>query len=120
MSDIPPKEFAADDPMELVGVVLPAKMETMQEMAYAITEEFVLLGYDNGALLRMFQNPFYAGAHQAYRTLGEEAIRKIVDECLAAWGGVRFAISDFCENENPKPVLRETEGSKIQNGGRKD
>ena len=32
---------------------------------------FALLGYDCEGLFHVFQNPFYAGAHQAYRALGE-------------------------------------------------
>ena len=83
------------DPNVLVGVVLPADAEAMREMAYAFAEEFVRMGYNQKQLLSVFQNPFYAGAHGAYRTLGEEAILGIVDECLAAWGRVRFSILDF-------------------------
>ena len=78
------------DPNVLVGVVLPADAEAMREMAYAFAEEFVRMGYDKRQLLSVFQNPFYAGAHGAYRALGEEAILAIMDECLAAWGKVRW------------------------------
>jgi hypothetical protein len=87
---MPYKDPDPSDPNVLVGVVLPAESETMQDMAYAFAEEFAQMGYDGDALLRVFQNPFYAGAHQAYRALGAEAVRKIIAECLAAWGGVRF------------------------------
>ena len=71
----------------------------MQEMAYAFAEEFALLGYDSEGLFRVFQNPFYAGAHQAYRALGEEAVRKIIAECLAAWGGIRFVLRMSTDGE---------------------
>jgi hypothetical protein len=79
------------DPQELIGVVLPAEPETIQDMAYAFAEEFARLGYDRGAILWMFQNPFYGGAHGAYRTLGGAAVAAIVDECLAVWGRIRLA-----------------------------
>jgi hypothetical protein len=123
---VPYKDPDPSDPNVLVGVVLPAESETMQDMAYSFAEEFARMGYDTDGLLRVFQNPFYAGAHQAYRALGAEAIRKIIAECLAAWGGVKFSILDFelpieargGEIQNPKPVLSKTEGSKIKNGGR--
>ncbi len=82
------KRIEPDDPMELVGVVLPADAEAMREMAYVFAEEFVRMGYDKGKLLNLFQNPFYAGAHGAYRRLGKAEILTIVDECLAAWGGI--------------------------------
>ena len=45
-----------------------------------------LLGYDSEGLFHVFQNPFYAGAHQAYRALGEEAVRKIIAECSGGMG----------------------------------
>ena len=120
---MPYKDPDPSDPNVLVGVVLPAETETIREMAYAFAEEFVRLGYGNATLLAVFKSPFYAAAHGAYRALGEEAIRKIVAECLAAWGGVRFSILDVGlpiegeggEIQNRKPVLSEAEGSKIQN-----
>ncbi|TAJ81732.1 hypothetical protein EPO44_17685 [bacterium] len=109
------------DPNVLVGVVLPADAEAMREMAYAFAEEFVRMGYDGKFLLALFQNPLYAGAHGAYRTLGEEAILTIIDECLAAWGGIRFSILDFgfsieeggreSKIANPKSKIEEGRGS---------
>ncbi len=83
------------DPNMLVGVVLPGDREAMIEMGYVFAEEFARQGYDKTQLLRLFKNPFYAGAHGAYKALGEEAIRTIIDECLAVWGRIRFSISDF-------------------------
>ena len=89
------KRVEPDDPMELVGVVLPADAEAMREMAYAFAEEFVRMGYDKGQLLSVFQNPFYAGAHGAYRALGDTEIRTIIDECINVWGSIQFSILDF-------------------------
>jgi len=91
---MPYKDPDPSDPNVLVGVMLPAEKETMQDMAYAFAEEFALLGYDSEGLFRVFQNPFYAAAHQAYRALGEQSVRKIIAECLAAWGGIRFVFRD--------------------------
>ena len=87
------------DPNVLVGVVLPADAEAMREMAYVFAEEFVRMGYDGKFLLALFQNPLYAGAHGAYRTLGEEAILTIIDECLAAWGGIVIRDRDSCPSQ---------------------
>ena len=79
------KAFEADDPMELVGVVLPADVEAIRDMAYVFAEEFACMGCDARSIGRIFQNPFYAGAHQAYRALGEEAICTIIGECTQMW-----------------------------------
>ena len=77
------------DPQELVGVVLSGGSEDMREMAYVFAEEFARMGHDAPQILRLFQNPFYAGAHGAYRTLGHDATVAIIDECVGVWGCVR-------------------------------
>ena len=55
------------DPNMLIGVMLPADAAATTEMAYVFAEEFARMGHDGPQILRMFQNPFYAGAHGAYR-----------------------------------------------------
>lgn len=73
------------DPNILIGVELPATSESTRDMAYVFAEEFVRLGFDKSRLLRVFQTPFYAGAHKAFLELGAEEIENIVDECLLVW-----------------------------------
>jgi hypothetical protein len=82
------KAFEVDDPMELVGVVLPADAAAMRDMAYVFAEEFARTGFNAETIVRIFQHPFYAGAHRAYEALGEAAIRGIVQECTQIWGRV--------------------------------
>ncbi len=84
------------DPTMLVGVVLPAAAEAMRDMAYVFAEEFARMGFDANGILRLFREPFYAGAHQAYRTLGEGAVQGIVEECAAIWGRQRKVANDQC------------------------
>jgi hypothetical protein len=91
---MPQKKIEADDPMELVGVMLPADAEASREMAYVFAEEFARLGYDRARLLWVFKNSFYAGAYAAYQALGEEEILSIIDECIGAWGRVVFRDRD--------------------------
>ena len=74
------------DPTMLVGVVLPAGEEAFREMAYAFAEEFARMGLSGAAILGLFANPFYAGAHQVYRALGPDAVGAIIGECVAVWG----------------------------------
>ena len=75
-----------DDPQMLVGVLLPAEPETMREMASIFAEEFARIGYPREEILALFRNPFYAGAHGAYRSLGADEVGRIVDESVAVWG----------------------------------
>jgi len=92
---MPFKDPDPNDPNMLVGVVLPAEAEAMRDMAYAFAEEFARLGYTREQLLWLFKNPFYGGAHGAYRTLGEQETLTIIDECLVVWGHAKFSILDF-------------------------
>jgi hypothetical protein len=77
------------DPQMLVGVLLPSGPEAMRDMAYVFAEEFARLGHGREQILRLFRNPFYAGAHGAYRTLGADETAAIIDECVAVWGRIR-------------------------------
>ena len=123
------------DPNMLVGVMLPAEAEATRDMAYVFAEEFARLGYSREQLLWLFKNPFYGGAHGAYRALGENQTLSIIDECLVAWGQAKFSILDFgfsiagegknadpdSESGNPSsqsPI--QNQKSKIQNGGREE
>ena len=74
------------DPDVLVGVGLPAPVEATREMAWVFAEEFARLGYDARRILSLFRTPFYAGAHGAWRALGEAEIAAIVDQCVGVWG----------------------------------
>jgi hypothetical protein len=82
------------DPNVLVGVMLSANAEATTEMAYVFAEEFARMGHDKQQILALFKNPYYGGAHGAYKALGEEATSAIIDECIGAWGQVRIVIKD--------------------------
>ena len=73
------------DPSVLVGVAVPADPEAMREMAWVFAEEFARMGYDAARILAVFRSPFYAGAHHAWRTLGEAEVAAIVEECVTFW-----------------------------------
>jgi hypothetical protein len=82
------------DPQVRVGVVLPANEAASREMAYVLAEEFARMGFDTCGMLSLFEDPFYAGAHQIYQTLGADAVREIVEECVAVWGRSAARIQD--------------------------
>ncbi len=96
------------DPQELVGVVLPGTAEAMEAMAYVFAEEFARMGQDGEAILSLFRNPFYSGAHQAYRALGDDVVRVIVDECVGVWGRTAGPIHELPAHDAewlPWPVV---------------
>jgi len=82
------------DPNVLVGVSLPADEEATREMAIAFAEEFAALGFDEERLMSVFRRPHYAGAHRAFKLLGEAEIQRIVQEGLAVWGKYRVVVKD--------------------------
>ena len=92
---MPFKDPDPTDPNMLVGVVLPADAEATRDMAYVFAEEFARLGYSREQLLWLFKNPFYGGAHGAYRSLGEKETLAIVDECIAVWGRIKVNVQDI-------------------------
>lgn len=83
-----------DDPHLLVGVSLPGDEATTREMAEAFADEFAQMGFDHDRLLRLFANPFYAGAHAARQLLGDVEIRRIVVESLRAYGSRVYTVLD--------------------------
>lgn len=97
---MPLRDPDPSDPNILVGVALPADADTARDMAYVFAEEFARLGYDRAGLLKLFKDPYYAGAHDALRDLGEQAVAGIIDECLAVWGRHRIVVQDVQTVQN--------------------
>jgi hypothetical protein len=100
----------ATDPNVLVGVSVPGDEEATREMAFVFAEEFAALGFDEDRLINLFRHPNYAGAHRAYRMLGEAEIRRIIQESLAVWGNYRVAVQDNeqARSENYDPLVQIT------------
>jgi hypothetical protein len=91
---MPYDEADPTDPTMLVGVEAPATEETVVDMAYAFAEEFALMGHDASYILGLFRRPFYAGAYDAYLRLGDIAVQQIIEECVNAFGRIRFTVRD--------------------------
>ncbi len=91
---MPYDEADPTDPTMLVGVEAPATEDTSIDMAYAFAEEFALMGHDAAYILGLFRRPFYAGAYDAYRRLGDTTVQHIVEECVNAFGRIRFTVRD--------------------------
>jgi hypothetical protein len=78
------------DPMLLVGVELPAGPDADRDMAWAFAEELARLGYSAPEIVSVFKQPWYAGAHRAYVTLGDSAIDAIVRQTVEVFGRMRI------------------------------
>lgn len=82
---MPHDEFAPEDPMELVGMVLPGEPGTLDAMAESIVEEYVRLGWDEARLMTLFTNPMFLATHRIYRTKGEPYVRSLIQKLCAKW-----------------------------------
>lgn len=74
------KDFATDDPMELVGRVFPVESEEEadREMARCFTEEYALMGFSAFDVGRLFESPQYAAPHAILRRRGADFVREII------------------------------------------
>ena len=116
---MPFKDPDPTDPNLLVGVMLPAGAEAARDMAYVFAEEFARLGYTRDQLLWLFKNPFYGGAHGAYRALGEKETLSIIDECLCVWGSIRIRVQDVQavqSDQTPSSILPRDAGEETGGG----
>ena len=80
----PGKDPVAEDPLEIVGVVLdrPIDVQGLDDMARTFIEEYTLMGWTPKRILGMFQQPFYGGAHDAYEALGRDRILQLISETV--------------------------------------
>ena len=80
------KRVEPDDPLELVGVELPADSdESMIEMAETFAEEFARTGWSEDQVLSLFRNPAYAAPHRVWRIKGEDEVVRIVRKAMSLW-----------------------------------
>jgi len=82
---MPKDEFSEHDPMELIAMVLPGEVGTLEEMAECLIEEFVRLGWDEARMMTLFCNPMFLATHRIYRLKGEEYIRTLIRATLQKW-----------------------------------
>ena len=116
---MPYKDPDPTDPNMLVGVMLPADAEATRDMAYVFAEEFARLGYTREQLLWLFRNPYYGGAHGAYRMLGENETLAIIDECLNVWGSIRIRVQDV-QTVQPLRSVQDRDAGEDEGGGLND
>jgi hypothetical protein len=79
-------EFEDDDPMQLVGMVMPGEPGMLENMAEIIVDEYVRLGWDEERLMTLFVNPMFMATHRIYRQKGESYVRDLIREIRARWG----------------------------------
>ena len=76
------KTFDPEDPFTPVGVGLGEDPddEAFAEMAWAVVEEYVRMGWTGDQIRRLFHSPFFQMAHQILRVKGEPFIEELADK----------------------------------------
>ncbi len=82
---MPRGEFANEDPLELVGMVLPGEAGQLERMAETIVEEYVRLGWDERRLMVLFTQPVFMATHRIYLQKGEAYVRDLIAKTRRRW-----------------------------------
>jgi hypothetical protein len=88
------------DPTLRVGVGMECSEDEMREMAGCFAGELAQIGHDAPRILALFRDPFYAGPHLAWRILGEDEVRRIIDESVDFWSHCRAVVTDRAEGDS--------------------
>ena len=77
-----PKTIESDDPYALTGVRYEAEpgVDPDALIARCLVEEFAMMGFRPERVLRLFQLPTYAGAHDILTRRGETLVRDIIED----------------------------------------
>ena len=79
------KQFEEEDPMDLVGIVLPGEPGQLEAMAECFVEEYIRMGWDEPRLMTLFTNPMFMATHRIYRQKGEGFVRELIQKTQAKW-----------------------------------
>lgn len=87
---MPQEEFVSEDPMGLIGMVLPGEPGQLEAMAECFIEEYVRLGWSEPRVMTLFVNPLFLATHRIYRLKGEDYVRALIQRTFTRWGGGKF------------------------------
>ena len=113
---MPYDEFADEDPMGLVGMVVPGEPGQLEAMAECVIEEYVRLGWTEQRLMTLFVNPMFVATHRIYRLKGEAYVRDVIRRTRAKWGADRIQYSapkfeppSNCSLTDPGHIMEDSE-----------
>ncbi len=69
---MPKDEFVDEDPLELVGMVMPGEAGQLERMAETIVEEYARMGWDEQRLFTLFIHPLFMATHRIYLHKGRD------------------------------------------------
>ena len=82
---MPKDEFVDEDPLELVGMVMPGEAGQLECMAETIVEEYARMGWDERRLMTLFVNTMFLATNRIYQQKGEEYVRDLLHRTCAKY-----------------------------------
>ena len=76
------KKFESEDPMELVGTLMEADDEAIQDMGLTFIEELARMKWPRADIEAVFSDPFYRGPHTVFRAKGPAFVSQLIDSVL--------------------------------------
>ena len=86
------KDFESEDPMQLVGMVIPGEAGQLEMMAECIIEEYVRMGWDERRLMTIFRSSMFLATNRIYQIKGEAYVRDLIRRVCARWGS--FSVNE--------------------------
>lgn len=77
--------FESEDPMELVGMVVPGEAGQLEAMAECLVEEYVRMGWDEERLMNLFINPMFMATYRVYRHKGKDYVQNLIKVTCEKW-----------------------------------
>lgn len=90
---MPKDEFVAEDPLELVGMVMPGEVGQLERMAETIVEEYARMGWDEQRLFTLFIHPLFMATHRIYLQKGEAYVKSLIDRTCARYRVLRAEVN---------------------------
>lgn len=82
---MPKDEFVSEDPLELVGMVLPGEPGQLEVMAECLVEEYVRMGWGEERLMTLFVNPMFSATFRIYRHKGKVYVQELIRRICEKW-----------------------------------
>jgi hypothetical protein len=82
---MPKDEFVDEDPMELVGMVMPGEAGQLERMAETIVEEYARMGWDERRMMTLFTHSMFMATHRIYQLKGEAYVKDLLARTCAKY-----------------------------------
>jgi O-phosphoseryl-tRNA(Cys) synthetase len=79
------EQFETEDPMELIGIVMPGEPGQVEAMAECLVEEYARMGWSEEKLFTLFVNPMYMATYRIYRQFGEDYVQELINRTCDRW-----------------------------------